>query len=295
MENKSISYTPNIGWWSGGVTSAVACKIMLDLYGTHNCRIIMIDTRNEDDDTYRFKQDCEHWYGIEIETIDGFGEKIQSIQDVWRNSNSLNVAKGAICSSRLKRDVRERWQKLNLYDRQIFGFEFDKKEFNRANSMNMNYPKAKAVFPLLMYGMTKSDCIKTVEGAGIKVPQSYHDGFGNNNCLKTGCVQGGIGYWQKMERERPETFDAMAAMEHELTDAKGSPVTMLKHQSNAAKSSGNVLVFLKPNPKYPTIKSLKDMPQCKVQPLIECNGYCGINDLNERNKTDLELNFEYPE
>lgn len=285
-------YTPNIGWWSGGVTSAVACKLMVELFGADKCRIIMIDTRNEHEDTYRFKQDCEHWYGIEIESIDGFNDKTQSIQDVWRQSNSLNVAKGAKCSSSLKRDVREKWQKWNLYDRQIFGFEFDKKEFNRANSMKMNYPKAKAYFPLLAFGYSKKDCIDIVESAGIKVPQSYHDGFGNNNCLKTGCVQGGIGYWQKMEREKPDTFDAMANMEHELTNSKGSPVTMLKDQSNSAKESGNVLVFLKPHPDYPNLKSLKDMPPCKVQPLMECNGYCGINDLNERNKTDLELNFQ---
>ena len=36
-----------IGWWSGGITSAVACKIAIDMYGVDNCRIIMIDTKNE--------------------------------------------------------------------------------------------------------------------------------------------------------------------------------------------------------------------------------------------------------
>ena len=32
-------------WWSGGVTSAVACKIAIDLYGLENCRFIFIDTK----------------------------------------------------------------------------------------------------------------------------------------------------------------------------------------------------------------------------------------------------------
>ena len=45
-----------ICWWSGGITSAVACKIALDLFKDKNeCRVIMIDTGNEDEDTYRFK------------------------------------------------------------------------------------------------------------------------------------------------------------------------------------------------------------------------------------------------
>ena len=86
-----------ICWWSGGVTSAVACKIAIDIYGIERCKLIMIDTNNEDDDTYRFKADCEKWYGKEIETITYIGEKYISIQDVWRKHLSLNVATGAIC------------------------------------------------------------------------------------------------------------------------------------------------------------------------------------------------------
>ena len=55
MENKKI-----ICWWSGGITSAVACKTALDLFKDKNeCRVVMIDTGNEDEDTYRFKTDCE--------------------------------------------------------------------------------------------------------------------------------------------------------------------------------------------------------------------------------------------
>ena len=101
-----------ICWWSGGVTSAVACKIAIDIYGKENCRVIMIDTGNEHEDTYRFKDDCQRWYGIEIETITTIGNKFESIQDVWEKYKSLNVATGAICSTHLKRKVREKWQEV---------------------------------------------------------------------------------------------------------------------------------------------------------------------------------------
>jgi len=66
MENKKI-----ICWWSGGITSAVACKVAIDLYGKENCSVIMIDTINEDEDTYRFFKDCEKWFGLEIKIISG--------------------------------------------------------------------------------------------------------------------------------------------------------------------------------------------------------------------------------
>src|SRR5262249_40934249 len=108
-----------VGWWSGGVTSAVACKLCIDWFGASNCRIIFIDTNNEDDDTYRFKNDCERWYGKSIEVLSN--SDFISIQDVWYKSLSLNVATGAKCSQMLKRIVRERFEKENTFALQAFG------------------------------------------------------------------------------------------------------------------------------------------------------------------------------
>lgn len=91
-----------IGWWSGGVTSAVACKIALDLFGIDSMQFIMIDTKNEDEDTYRFFMDCREWYGKDIDIISAIPTVYDNIQDVWITHESLNVAHGAICSSELK-------------------------------------------------------------------------------------------------------------------------------------------------------------------------------------------------
>ena len=285
-----------ICWWSGGVTSAVACKVAIDLFGADNCRVIMIDTCNEDDDTYRFKSDCEKWYGCRIETITAIGEKWKSIQDVWMTRKSLNTATGAICSAELKRVVREKWQKQNSFKHQVFGFEFDPKEFNRAKALTLNHPDAKAIYPLLMLGLTKEDCIDIISVHGIGVPNAYTLGFRNNNCLKTGCVQGGVGYWQKMKRDSPGKFNAMADMEHELTKLKGVPVTMLKDQSKEAKLKSKddktkAFVFLRKHPSYPDLKSIDEMPECKVEPVFECNGMCGTNDLIERKESENQINF----
>lgn len=272
-----------IGWWSGGITSAVACKIGIDLYGKENVRIIFIDTKNEDEDTYRFMQDCSDWYGIEIETITS--TKHRSIQDVWRRYKALNNAKGAVCSSELKRQVRETWEKTNDWKHQIFGFELD--EYKRAKGMVLNHSQTRPLFPLMMYGFSKKDCIKIVQNVNIEVPNMYTLGFLNNNCFKTGCVQGGIGYWQKMKRDFPEKFNTMAEMEHELTDLKGKPITMLKDQSK-----GGGLVFLKPHIDYPEMKDISMMKGREPKPLFDCNGMCGINDLDKRSETEQEINYQ---
>lgn len=259
-------------WWSGGVTSAVACKKTLEIYGTHSCKVIFIDTKNEDPDTYRFLKDCENWYGVGIQSISN--RKYATIQDVWHDFNSLNVANGAICSSSLKRQVRLDYQKKNDIDYQVFGFDID--EVSRAKNIKKNYPASNPIFPLLMFGLSKKDCIKELGEAGIEVPITYKYGFQNNNCFQTGCVQGGIGYWKKIEREFPEKFETMASLEHELTAAAGKPVTCLKDQSNEAKKSGVFQVFLKKHPQYPN-KCLADMSGREPENLSECNGFCGTS------------------
>lgn len=265
-----------ICWWSGGVTSAIACKLAVDLFGLDRCRVVFIGTDNEDDDTYRFKLDCEKLYDCKIETITaiGKGRKYQSIEDVWFDFESLNVAHGAICSSELKRQVRLEFQRKNTYSYQVFGF--DSNEINRAKNIKKNYPNSKPIFPLLMFSLNKKECLKKIEDYGIEVPRMYKLGFNNNNCFKTGCVQGGIGYWKKIQKEYPEKFDKMAKVEHDLTNLKGKPVTCLKDQSKLAKLSGNTNVFLKKHKHYPNNKCIDEMKGRPVENLMECNGFCGI-------------------
>lgn len=266
---------PVIAWWSGGVRSAVTCKLCVNLFGVDNVRIVFIDTKNEDDDTYRFKSECEKWYGKEIETISS--TKYETIEDVWYEYLSLNVAKGAICSAELKKLVRQQFIKKNNFSYNAFGY--DNGEQNRAADMRKSNPHLRPIFPLLMFWMSKYDCVKYTQSANslflsITLPTPYRLGLENNNCFKTGCVQGGIGYWQWMKENQPEKFDRMAEREHEISELKGEPVTICKDQSK-----GGGLVFLKHNPKYPDMKDISMMKGRPPEMLIECNGFCSKTEL----------------
>ena len=294
MNNSKI-----ICWWSGGITSAVACKLAIDLYGKENCRVIMLDTKNEHIDTYRFKVDCEIWYDLEIEMLSAIGDTYESIEDVWYRHKQLNTANGAVCSYMLKRRVREKWEKENQWQHQVFGFELETKEVNRAKSLKLNHPHTRPIYPLLMYGLDKKDCIKIVQDEGIKIPGAYTMGYQNNNCLSTGCISGGIGYWQKIKREMPGVFSKMAKIEHDLTSIRGYQVTMLKDQSKEAKAkikdTGDKragLVFLKKHKDYIHNKCIDDMKGREPEPLTDCNGFCGVNDLIDVKKQENQLNFE---
>jgi len=283
---------PIVCWWSGGVTSAVACWLAIQTYGVENCIVLMLDTKNEHADTERFRLDCEKWFGTKVFKIST--KKFASIREIWINSLSLNVATGAICSTETKFRVREQWQRENNYSFQVFGYDAD--EFHRARGMKMNHPKSRPLFPLLYKRYSKPKCIEIVEAAGIEVPETYKMGFSNNNCFDIegdgGCTQGGMGYWQKIGRDFPVVYDRRADLEHLLSRMKGQPVAMLRDQSNAAKESGNDLIFLKHNPEFPHVKDLSMYKTVEVKPIFECNGFCGTNDLAEPNPTEFEINYE---
>jgi len=283
--NKISKEFPVLTWWSGGLASAITCYLCIQWFGIENVRIIFIDTHNEDDDTYRFLKDCENWYGKKIETISS--DVFEKIEDVWYKYLSLNTATGAICSTHLKLRVREKFQKENNFSVQAFGF--DSSEIKRAVSLKLNHPDASPIFPLIIEMLYKKQLTKYLPSGlfKIEIPRAYKWGLQNNNCLKkTGCVQGGIGYWQWMFKNKPEIFDYMAFIEHDLTNIKGQPVTMLKDQS---KNGG--LVFLKPHPNYPQFKDISMMKGREPQPLFECNGFCGSNDLIKRKESENDINY----
>lgn len=266
-----------IAWWSGGIASAVACKHAVDMF--KNVRIVFIDTKNEHEDTYRFLADCEMVYGQKIKTI--FNDKYKNIRDVWRTHLALNHANGAVCSSELKKNMRVKEQDLENDYAQIFGF--DNSERNRANNMRKNYPEINPLFPLLELDMSKEDCVKEVKSWGVEIPVPYKLGYRNNNCFQTGCVQGGAGYWQKIKREQPEKFNKMADMEHELTKAKGKPVTIMRIKRN------NVMThcFLK---FYSDEYYYLDLVNGREpEPLIECTGFCSTSNTIDSN--DIEEDY----
>lgn len=201
-----------IGWWSAGVTSAVACKLAIDAYGKDNVRIIYFKIDSAHEDNERFIKECEEWYGKEIEIWRS--EKYTDQFDVIRKTKYVNGPSGARCTLELKKSVRFRVEKEVDYSSQVFGFEYNKKEINRAVRFLEQYPEAGAVFPLIEKRMTKPECLHFLEAAGIHRPRMYELGFPNNNCI--GCVKGGAGYWNLVREHFPEQFNKMAELEEEV-------------------------------------------------------------------------------
>jgi hypothetical protein len=207
-----------IGWWSAGITSAVAFKYALEMYDNVELYYIHIDSAHPDN--ARFKADCERWYGVEIKTIQSkeYRDQFEVIEGV----RAINTPMGAPCTRILKKEVRygiEELYSLNLFNNitishQVWGFEFAPHEVNRATRFAQQYPGTMPLFPLIEKGIDKNMCAGLVINEGIEIPKMYQMGYSNNNCI--GCVKAGKGYWNKIRIDFPDVFDRMAVLERKI-------------------------------------------------------------------------------
>lgn len=201
-----------IGWFSCGITSAVACKLAVQEYGKENVSLYYIEIGSAHDDNDRFIKDCEKWIGVKIKRRKSteFNDQFEVI----KKHRYVNGAKGARCTLELKKKVRFAIEKEIEWDNQLFGFEFKKSEINRAIRFTQQNPHTKPIFPLIDKKLTKEMCADILLKNGIRLPTMYELGFHNNNCI--GCVKGGMGYWNLVRREFPVYFDKMIEAERDV-------------------------------------------------------------------------------
>ena len=201
-----------IAWFSCGITSAVACKLAIEKHGKENVEIAYIKIDSAHSDNERFIKDCEEWYNKPITILQS--KKYKNQFEVIKSQKYVNGVYGAPCTKHLKKNVRYKFEKKIEHDGQIFGFEFSKKEINRAIRFAEQYPQTKPIYPLIDKKLSKEKCADILLKNGIKLPVMYELGFHNNNCI--GCVKGGKGYWNHTKKHFPETFNKMAKLEREI-------------------------------------------------------------------------------
>ncbi len=205
-------------WFSHGAASAVATKIVLD--DTPDALVVTIDTGAEHDDNPRFRADCERWYGREITVLRS--AKYVDTWDVWTKRRFLVSPAGALCTAELKRKVRLAFERPD--DIHVFGYTADPRDAARGVRFDEQNPGHSTRYPLIDNGVTKAECYRRIEAAGIELPAMYRLGYENNNCI--GCVKGGMWYWNKIRQDFPDVFERMAALEDEL----GATVLRQKNQ-----------------------------------------------------------------
>lgn len=195
-------------WFSAGAPSAVAAKLALNEYGAERTTIAYVDPGSEHPDNARFVDDCEGWFGQPVVRLRS--DRYTDTWDVWEKRRFLVGPTGALCTAELKKKVRYAYQRPD--DIQVFGYTAD--EADRAERFREQNPGVMLLCPLIDRGLVRADCLAMLERAGIEPSAMYRLGYHNANCI--GCPKGGMGYWNKIRRDFPETFARMARLEREI-------------------------------------------------------------------------------
>lgn len=212
-----------ISWFSCGAASAIATVMAYHKYGSTlevvYCRVI-----EEHPDNLKFIEEFTRVTGIPVTVL--MNEKYEgSIYKVFEHRRFLKGPHGAQCTGLLKKQVRKSYKPTEQYDAvQIFGYTTDEK--HRAERFVTQNIEVIPEFILIDHGINKQDCYRYLQSLGLELPIMYRLGYSNNNCI--GCVKGGMGYWNKIRKDFPETFERMAKMErsigHAINKDKNGPV-----------------------------------------------------------------------
>lgn len=192
-----------VGWFSCGCSSLVACKL------AKPDKIIYIHVSDQHPDTLRFLYDAETILGKIIVLQ---SKEYKDVDEVLANGY-INGPTGAPCTLRLKKRVRQKWEKEN-WGRHTYVWDFDSTEKKRADRIVNSMPEFDHRFPLIENNLTKADCHALCSDCGIKRPVMYDLGYPNNNCI--GCIKGGMGYWNKIRDDFPDVFESRAKRERSV-------------------------------------------------------------------------------
>lgn len=240
-----------VSWFSCGAPSAVATKLAIASGVTP--KIYYCEVEQEHSDNQRFLQECERWFGVDIEII-GNDDFSRSTDEVFRKTKFLVGPTGARCTSELKKSLR--WQHSRPSDIHIMGYTIE--EERRANRLLQSEPLLQTLPILIDRKLTKNDCLSITKRAGIRLPKMYELGYRNNNCI--GCVKGQAGYWNKIRIDFPERFREMAQIERQL-DRKICKIEWRENGSRHLKR-----VFLDELP--------PDAGKYGSEPDLECGIFC---------------------
>ena len=206
---------------SSGVSSAYACKLMLDEVGKENSVLFFTDTLMEDEDNYRFLDEIAVHLGAEFVRVDT-GE---NPFDLFDRRGVLANDRIPVCSHELKLAQTKRYAQPG--DTLWWGIDWE--EQHRAGPIERNWSAAgiHSRFPLieqLTLHQARFDWLKAI---GIEPPRMYALGFAHANCGGI-CVRGKLGHWAHLYRTWPERYAYAERREQEWQRKHGKDNTILR-------------------------------------------------------------------
>lgn len=203
---------------SGGVSSAMAADRVINRYGRDNTTLWFADTSWEDDDLYRFLDDCmARWGGALVRYTDG-----RTPLEVAEDVSLIPNQKRAPCTRVLKIEPFSTYL-ATVAKPVTVHLGLDWAEMHRMDAPKRNYEAMDGVtvdFPLLWKPHEFRNYFDVIRLEwGIEIPRLYGMGFPHNNCGGR-CVKQGIREWKRLRLNFPDRFNDVRDWEQEQR-AKG--------------------------------------------------------------------------
>jgi len=190
--------------FSGGLASAISTERAIVRYDRDQVAVWFSDTSWEDDDLYRFRDECLKRWNIQyIEYREG-----RNPLEVSRDEHVIPNNFLAPCTFRLKIDPFTKFLQecakpvtvaLGLGWEEQHRMITPKKRYEAIEGVTVDYPLMWRPLEFRSYYQIVKDDWK------IEPPRLYKMGFSHNNCGGR-CVKQGQGDWRKLKINFPERF-----------------------------------------------------------------------------------------
>lgn len=214
----------HVGMLSSGVSSFIACTLMkaeAERLG-HEAVLLFTDTQMEDQDCYRFLDECEGYLGLPLHRLQ---HPVGNPFDLFDQQGVLGSDRIPVCSRILKREQTEKFAREG--DTLWWGIDIE--ENHRAEPIERNW-LARGIasrFPLIETLSTHQGRFEKLAAIGIKPPRMYALGFAHANCGGI-CVRGKLGHWAHLYRTWPERYAYAEQREREWQELHSKQNTILR-------------------------------------------------------------------
>jgi len=268
-------------FYSGGLGSFYATKVLVDKYGKDNVVALFTDTNFEDESLYKFiDQTIEH-LGIDIVYLKAPFNPLELMikENVLYNNRMANcthylkmrLAK-AFINNRDYKLLRERYKIINLITKGKKHYPFDKtdwtfvlgidwSEAHRIEAPRRNWKPNNVIAPLIdNLDYDRKVALQYLKDNNIEIPLLYSLGFSHNNCGAR-CVKAGQGHWINVLKTLPKRFKQMKEFELMMREKIGD-YSYLKISRNNIRKSYTLKQLEKDYLKRPEQLDLFDIGGC---------------------------------
>jgi hypothetical protein len=212
--------------FSGGMGSFAEAKSCVDKFGKENVILLFADTLMEDEDLYRFKDECVAFLECELVTLIDGRTPFEIFKDVKFMGNSMVDP----CSKLLKREPLNKWFTSTFtVDEAHMHLGIDYSEEHRLIGVQKRMNPYVYRSTLIEDGrIIHKDFSKQF---GIKRPRLYEWELGHNNCGGF-CIKAGLGHYKALFEANPERYAEFEAKEADVYQSIGAVHPFLKKTEN---------------------------------------------------------------